>query len=53
MQIDVEDSDTVAVLKSKIQSAQGIAISSQKIIYSGMHTIDPKPNSSLITIRLH
>ena len=34
-QIDAEPSDTVGVLKSRIETEQGHAISGQKLIYSG------------------
>lgn len=37
LQIDVEGSDTVAVLKSKIQESQSHPVGVQKIIYSGIH----------------
>lgn len=35
LQIDAEGSDTVGDLKKKIQEAQGHAVESQKLIYSG------------------
>ncbi|KAJ7346539.1 hypothetical protein DFH08DRAFT_700217 [Mycena albidolilacea] len=41
-QIDAEPADTVAVLKSKIQDAQGHATAIQKIIYSGKVLPDDK-----------
>ena len=42
-QIDAEPSDTVGVLKSRIETEQGHAVSGQKLIYSGedgLHLID-------------
>ncbi|KAL0575595.1 UV excision repair protein rad23 [Marasmius crinis-equi] len=41
-QIDAEPSDTVAVLKSKIESSQSHPVASQKIIYSGKILADDK-----------
>ncbi|KAF9461303.1 hypothetical protein BDZ94DRAFT_1168021 [Collybia nuda] len=41
-QIDVEPSDTVAVLKSKIQESQSHPVGVQKIIYSGKILTDDK-----------
>jgi hypothetical protein len=46
-QIDVEGSDTVGDLKSKIQDTQGHVVSSQKIIYSGKILADDKTIESL------
>jgi UV excision repair protein RAD23 len=37
-QIDADGADTVADLKKKIHDAQGHAVESQKLIYSGMHS---------------
>jgi len=42
-QIDAEPSDTVGVLKNRIETEQGHAVSGQKLIYSGeagFHLID-------------
>ncbi|RDB16982.1 UV excision repair protein rhp23 [Hypsizygus marmoreus] len=41
-QIDVEGSDTIAVLKNKIQESQGHPVASQKIIYAGKILADDK-----------
>ena len=36
--IDIEPSDSIAGLKSKIEDAQGHPVGVQKIIYAGMYT---------------
>ena len=37
LQVDLDPSETIAVLKGKIQESQGHPIAVQKIIYSGVH----------------
>lgn len=41
IKVDVEGSDTVGILKHKIQETQGHAVAAQKIIYSGRLTTLP------------
>jgi hypothetical protein len=39
LQVDLDGSETIAVLKAKIQESQGHPVAVQKIIYSGvLHT---------------